>query len=346
MEKVKNQHYVPKSYLKYFANSKEQLWVYDKELDRKFPANINKVASEGYFYDIPYDEVQSAMTQEDKEKVLEILSEANFASELEMKHAVEQSVEKFFSEQIEGDFKKILDGIRARYKMMVSPFNSQVLSQNECQQLSLMLAFQIVRSKEFRQSFIESKKSMTQAMVDIFASSIDKEYKPGSLTASQKHEFESLEHAAIIFGELPLRLADVLASHIWFIGVNKTEQPFYTSDHPIVKRAHYQDPILGTSGYGSEGIEIAFPISNELILILAERSFHNGLLGAERHFIPMVDVQNIVYYNSLQVYQSNRQIYCIDDKFDLIKQMRDKEGPLNRKPKKLVANSFLGENVY
>jgi hypothetical protein len=42
-----------------------------------------------------------------------------------------------------------------------------------------------------------------------------------------------------------------------------TSYPFYTSDHPIVKWSHYNHPVLGTEGYGSEGIEVAIPCQKD-----------------------------------------------------------------------------------
>jgi len=48
---VKQQHYVPRCYLKNFANSNEQIWAYDKSTDKVFLSKIEGVASEKFFYD-------------------------------------------------------------------------------------------------------------------------------------------------------------------------------------------------------------------------------------------------------------------------------------------------------
>ena len=49
--KVKNQHYVPRFYLKYFTFNKNQIWVYDKSNRRKYISSLENVACENYFYD-------------------------------------------------------------------------------------------------------------------------------------------------------------------------------------------------------------------------------------------------------------------------------------------------------
>ena len=51
-QKAKKQHFVPKTYLKNFCERKKTINVFDKEQLTKFPANINKVACDNYFYDI------------------------------------------------------------------------------------------------------------------------------------------------------------------------------------------------------------------------------------------------------------------------------------------------------
>lgn len=48
--KVKNQHYVPRFYLNFFSNN-SKLWCFDKTNSKNFETNINKIASEKYFYD-------------------------------------------------------------------------------------------------------------------------------------------------------------------------------------------------------------------------------------------------------------------------------------------------------
>jgi hypothetical protein len=48
----KIQHYVPKFILRNFTERKNQIWVFDKQNNRKFKTNIKNVASESGFYDL------------------------------------------------------------------------------------------------------------------------------------------------------------------------------------------------------------------------------------------------------------------------------------------------------
>jgi Protein of unknown function (DUF4238) len=67
---VKNQHYVPQFYLREFAESNEQLYVYDKRTDKIFPTHVKNVAHESYFYDIPKGWGDSTINRQVYEKKL------------------------------------------------------------------------------------------------------------------------------------------------------------------------------------------------------------------------------------------------------------------------------------
>ena len=60
------------------------------KLSNPTQTNITKVASQRYFYDIPFDEINSVISTEDRIKVMEILKEGNFTSQEEMKNNIVQ----------------------------------------------------------------------------------------------------------------------------------------------------------------------------------------------------------------------------------------------------------------
>jgi hypothetical protein len=51
MTTTKNQHFVPQTYLRTFADNASHLWVYDKAIDKTFESRIKKIASQKHFYD-------------------------------------------------------------------------------------------------------------------------------------------------------------------------------------------------------------------------------------------------------------------------------------------------------
>ncbi|NRA55430.1 MAG: DUF4238 domain-containing protein [Gammaproteobacteria bacterium] len=47
----KKQHYVPQFLLRYFAQNKNRVYVFDKKMNRTFPSNVKDVGHENNFYD-------------------------------------------------------------------------------------------------------------------------------------------------------------------------------------------------------------------------------------------------------------------------------------------------------
>lgn len=68
--------------------------------------------------------------------------------------------------------------------------------------------------------------------------------------------------------EMAVHMAEILNSHIWVMYLNKTEQPFYTSDNPVANIPHKFDEYMSYGGLQSEGIEIVFPITPKLMLAM------------------------------------------------------------------------------
>ena len=50
-DKVINEHYVPRRYLRHFAKD-EHFFAFDKEKNEQRPGNVDDYACERYFYDV------------------------------------------------------------------------------------------------------------------------------------------------------------------------------------------------------------------------------------------------------------------------------------------------------
>lgn len=83
---------------------------------------------------------------------------------------------------------------------------------------------------------------------------------------------------------------------------------------------------MGNFGIASKGIEIAFPITPHLILILKDLEIFSNEIHNHNHFHFILNEENIIYYNSLQVLQSYRNVFNKDDNFELAKEI------VNNKP--------------
>jgi hypothetical protein len=116
------------------------------------------------------------------------------------------------------------------------------------------------------------------------------------------------------------KIAKVLNNHIWMIGINTTDQPLFTSDHPVVKNAYIHNQPFSYWGLASEGIEVAFPLTPKYILIIREKTFHKRYRRFNGKTIRLLP-ENIPYFNSLQVRECYRQVYCPTNAFSLAEQV-------------------------
>lgn len=285
--KVKNQHFVPRFYLKHFTSKKGQIYVYDKELKKQFQSPIDKVACEGYFYDHKLLD-----SKKNKEQFLE-----SYYSEIESKTS------PFYDNFIES----------------IRTGSFQTVSINDRRKLSDYLVTQIDRTKEHREETHQITDELYKQLIakgftteDLIHFGFDKDHYD-----SKEQHIESI----LLGDELRETLSEILFDHIWILYKNGTTYPFYTSDNPIVKHAHIKDDLISNDGFGSPGIEIAFPLSPDYILVMADREYFEEYEDLDGKIILIDNLENIKYYNSLQVTSSYRQILSNMNDFYMVEEI-------------------------
>lgn len=121
-----SEHYVPKFVLKNFTFDNNQIWVFDKQTDKKFKTNIDNIASENKFYDFNFKNV--------------VLTLEPSLSTFESK------VAKIITEIVT---KKTLFFLKKEDKIILSYF----------------FALQFVRTKQFRLMFKNGLESLKKAFI-------------------------------------------------------------------------------------------------------------------------------------------------------------------------------------
>jgi len=285
----KKQHYVPQSYLKRFSTDGRSVFVFDKFKRRVFRTNVSNVASERYFYDFPVETTDNLNV--DAQLVENALAE----------------IEAVYSNTIDS----ILEKVRGNT-------GETLLQPSHRVSMSYFVALQAMRTREQRTVQTQLMEKGIEAILDKTAEHQRDEYE-----IQANADYVSLLQSLSMFGPAVQAIASALREHIWLVGVNQTEQPLYTSDNPVVRKAHKKDPydIRSYAGFASEGVEIALPITPKHILILCERTFHRHIVAKDGETLLLDNHEYIKYYNSLQVAQSYRQIYCPSDNFDLARKI-------------------------
>jgi hypothetical protein len=285
---VKNQHYVPRFYLKNFLNEEEKFWAFHKDNRKLFLTNPKGIANENYFYD-----------------------QLQFDADL----GIEQPVEKYLGE-VEALFAPFLD------YLLKAIDNREITRLSEDMRAIIcdFVMFQIIRTKEHRESMHQGINQFQEKLAE---SGWLSDELIAAMRADDSAERVKQTHLEQIFlnTDFKVNLTEILNSHIWLVFKNITDTLYYTSDHPVVKTPHLHRPFRNDNGYKSEGIEIAMPLSSTHLLVLYERTMFKDYEGYENEILVHHDPQNVIYFNAMQVSQSYRGIYCAEKQFDLAMEM-------------------------
>lgn len=192
--------------------------------------------------------------------------------------------------------------------------------------MALFMALQYLRTPQARNLQIELAEGLMQRVLDLHIAHERPELSDHDLRARLGPDSGPLLHAQLMFSpELLTPVASVLEKHIWVVGLNNTSKPLYTSDTPLVLQPHKAKGLLPCTGLASKGIEIAFPLTPDYILILWERTSFRDLARKDCATIEL-DGNDVSHFNSLQVFQSYRQVYSSRSDFALAKEICGPEG--------------------
>jgi hypothetical protein len=302
MGRVKNQHYVPQFYLKGFAPDGKSLFVFDKIAKRIFRAGTPAIASEHLFYDIP-----------DPEKGID----------------EEQVVEKTFAD-LEGDYaiaiREVVAEVEADNRFTTGSTERYVT-------IAHFVATQFCRTREFRNTSVQ----LQQAMWEKIAKTVDRmreDYAVVGQTVAPLPELDleaaesSKGHAGFMFeSKFVDNVVSILMSHIWCIGANGTDVPFFTSDAPVILYPHRNDPAAGGgTGFGAKGIEVVLPLSPKYVLLMRERSHFGPIMEQFKQpegGVLAVQPRGVKLFNSFQTANSHRHIYSPTGAFESVQEILD-----------------------
>jgi hypothetical protein len=219
---AENQHYVPQFILRQFLSvpDKEQVSVYDKHSDRTFTTSVRNVMAERRFNDFDFEDM--------------IVSFEPIACRIE-------------------------DISLPAYKKVIE---SRMLdnSPEDRAALGFLIAFQLVRTKAFRDQF----KSITE-LVEGKASSIgiaiqDMEgYEPPTEEVIKKQHLMMIQDLIGTF-------AGDIATKIMFLVEPPSGRSFYLGDNPVSMHNLRVFEHIGNIGVAVPGIEIYMPLSSNLLL--------------------------------------------------------------------------------
>ncbi|MBP0010559.1 DUF4238 domain-containing protein [Roseofilum sp. Belize Diploria] len=340
MGSTTNQHYVPRFYLKKFSNlssGKYKIYLFDKFRVKEniHFSNIKNVATSNGFYDFP---IESEKFFDDHNIHPETLSDIVNLS------VGRKEFDRYLT-KYEVKMQSIYNAFENRVSDILQSNNisqkNKIINKRDKQRWSQVLSTQYLRTPAFRKAiqeiklktdrwhedqFFAERQASEILKIIIFNISIYYPHIPVSslklasemsviTVLSMQHKLHNEQIALSHYGTFQKRVGDlskILQRHKWSLGINQTDIPFYISDNPVARSPY-------SAGYGSEGVEILFPLNPKFILILRDKKHpkateHDGK-------IVTLSTSEILAYNAAQVYCSERFVYCQKNEFELAKQI-------------------------
>lgn len=285
-QKTKDQHTVSRCYLKRFANGQRRFYSFNKVHSKPSPIGTKSATVQEYFYDL-----HPAILVDPNDDV--------------------QWVEKTFS-KLENRYEDILAAA-------VREADVGVIGYETGSSLAQFIALQWMRTSGRRADFLEAEQQVMQDMIDKWYAENAPGIPPGKF--KRGIGYESGLHANMLADyDGVMKIAENFWNLYWIVGRNTTNQPFYTSDDPVV-RDRIPPENDGPSVPPWVGLEYSFPLSSKFTLVMFDRymfskiSTTNGENVERRTFdMGVLDVER---YNALQVAKSTQYVYCEENQFAL-----------------------------
>ncbi len=333
MSIVKNQHYVPQRHLRYFALPRKKKKgstyvcnVLDKEkCEVRKNQNIEQLASEKFYHDVDFEKIIASVDENTMidEEILELT-----------KNVDKQTLEKLFANKVETTMFDAIDRIISNYTMTVKSAypTCDAIKEEDRAMIAYYLSLQFIRSREFREFVIQMhEKAPMHLMEKDKNSGVDPDFFDNYELKLKPEHINLFHNQYMMDTELIESFSMNLLNHFWFVAVNETEEEFWISDNPVAIHGHQ-----GKRGLASPGVEIVFPITSKIALVIREASHFERDAVLENRFIE-IPIDLVHFYNSMQVVSAYRNIYSKKSSFEkAIKELEDNPELKNKKRDRFI----------
>ena len=185
--------------------------------------------------------------------------------------------------------------------------------------MAQLVAFQWLRTRGARDTFMEIDTKVNQEIVNQLYAKNFPGMPPGKFVPGAG--YEQALHAELMFDyDHLLVIAERFWNLLWVVGRNRTEHPFYTSDEPVVRR---RNPVVNETPQPvapEVGLELAFPLNSEFVLVMLDRRMFSPLLPHDRKVLDF-GPDEVERYNTMQVLKSTQYVFCAKQDFNLAEQL-------------------------
>lgn len=290
---VKIQHWVPRCYLSAWADSKAKVWMFDRLSQKTAHPGVENVACGRHFYDT--------------ENLKDIESPDTL-----------QAVEKLLS-KIEGDcspYLKRLGDTAAQLVQMAQGDKVTIktpLSTMGRKNLSCFMALQYLRTSDMRSFQNESFSHLCQRILEETLPIQFPDHDPTKYSVKPTDDYIKGLHLETILS--CTEYAKYFHDKYWIFAININDEPFITSDNPVVKLPTKLHPMIPHDGLDSFAMRIVYPVSPKIAITMYDKKAFPPFAkwdGKPR----FATGETVRQYNMLQLSNCSRQIYSSMDRFE------------------------------
>lgn len=231
------------------------------------------------------------------------------------------------------------------------------LSAEDRASISIFLAVQLTRTKHFRENFTRLPKMLGEAMKQ--RGFTDDQLEGIAEYISTPSENDVSIMTAKMIHEASNEFALQFANKVWMLAKTTSSKHFIIGDNPISRHNETDLKPYGNLGIAVKGIEINFPITPKLALLLWCPSILKSFLETKKKYEslgvtcpssiqdpidcsnsgrPLVfSNENVVNFNSRQILYAERYVFSDRDDFDLVKEMVEADSRLKFGPRMEMA---------
>lgn len=273
---VKNEHYVPRFYLRRFANN-DKIYAYDLEKDNLFQTNINKIGCNNYFYDVDSNVLKESLSEY---KDIYKIPDDIFEKECEDIQFIENALSR-----LEDKFSVLLN----KFELDYSIINDEEFLRT----FFLFMHIQSIRTKGFRNGLENIANQTKTWLVKLNIKNVN---YPIELEAKDIAKLNQIKELLSLSSVYKKALSFFDAYDI-YIGVNNTDIDFIISDNPM-------------SYFLVDFNDICFPVNSKLSIIMQVKEvkdeFKICCIKPDKSKTIHLTKKEVIKYNVLQQFSNSK----------------------------------------
>lgn len=167
-----------------------------------------------------------------------------------------------FPASLEPALSRLEGQVQAPLSRLVSERDLRALAPGEMETLSFFVAAQFLRAKHIR----ETNRHINEAIANWVRERGGDPERVRGFRPVTDNEGAKAQHVGMIHSFAPRFGKMLLEAKRWILFSTHERDPFWISDNPVVRHNIEQNPVRGTLGLGSPGVEIYFPLAPTLLL--------------------------------------------------------------------------------